>query len=80
MGFGLRSTTAAFVYMPHSAVVIRFETALPLRTREKGGRRILSFTKRNALVTTSPDHSHSPSTTPAARLMRCCTPPWTGKP
>ena len=39
MGFGLRSTTAAFVYMPHSAVVIRFETALPLRTREKGGRR-----------------------------------------
>ena len=23
--------------MPHSAVVIRFETALPLRTREKGG-------------------------------------------
>ena len=39
MGFGLRSTTATFVYMTHSAVVIRFETALPLRTREKGGRR-----------------------------------------
>ena len=39
MGFGLRSTTATFVYMPHSAVVIRFEKALPLRTREKGGRR-----------------------------------------
>ena len=33
----LRSTTATFVYMTHSAVVIRFETARPLRTREKGG-------------------------------------------
>ena len=32
MGFGLRSTTATFVYMPHSAVVSRFETAL-LRPR-----------------------------------------------
>ena len=39
MGFGLRSTTATFVYMTHSAVVSRFETALPLRTREKGGSR-----------------------------------------
>ena len=29
MGFGLRSTTATFVYMPHSAVVIQFEKALP---------------------------------------------------
>ena len=28
---------AAFLYMPHSAVVSSFETALPLRTREKGG-------------------------------------------
>ncbi len=37
--FSLRSTTATFVYMTHSAVVIRFETALPLRTREKGGGR-----------------------------------------
>ena len=27
---------AAFLYMPHSVVVSRFETALPLRTREKG--------------------------------------------
>ena len=35
-GFSLTFTTAAFVYMPHSAVVSRFETALPLRTREKG--------------------------------------------
>ena len=35
--FRLRSTTAAFVYMTHSAVVIRFETALALRTREKAG-------------------------------------------
>ena len=33
----LRSTTATFVYLPIFAVVIRFETALPLRTREKGG-------------------------------------------
>ena len=33
MGFGLRSTTATFVYMTHSAVVIRFETALSLRPR-----------------------------------------------
>ena len=32
----LRCTTAVFVYMTHSAVVSRFETALPLRTREKG--------------------------------------------
>ena len=39
MGFGLKSTTAPFVYMTHSAVVISFETALPLRTREKGGSR-----------------------------------------
>ena len=30
------STTALFVYMTHSAVVSRFETSLPLRTREKG--------------------------------------------
>ena len=30
---------AAFLYMPHSAVVSRSETALPLRTREKGGGR-----------------------------------------
>ena len=37
--FSLRSTTATFVYLPHFAVVIRFETALPLRTREKGGGR-----------------------------------------
>ena len=35
-GVWLRSTTATFVYMTHSAVVSRFETALPLRTREKG--------------------------------------------
>ncbi len=28
---------AAFLYMPHSAVVSHFESALPLRTREKGG-------------------------------------------
>ena len=28
---------AAFLYIPHSAVVSRSETALPLRTREKGG-------------------------------------------
>ena len=34
--FSLRSTTATFVYLPPSAVVIRFETALALRTREKG--------------------------------------------
>ena len=39
MGFGLRFTTATLVYMTHSAVVSRFEKALPLRTREKGGRR-----------------------------------------
>ena len=26
-----------FLYMPHSAVVIHFESARPLRTREKGG-------------------------------------------
>ena len=34
--FSLRSTTATFVYLPPSAVVIHFETALALRTREKG--------------------------------------------
>ena len=34
--FSLRSTTATFVYLPHSAVVINFETAIALRTREKG--------------------------------------------
>ena len=34
--FWLMSTTALFVYMTHSAVVSRFETSLPLRTREKG--------------------------------------------
>ena len=35
----LRSTTATFVYLPHFAVVISFETALQLRTRDvaKGG-------------------------------------------
>ena len=32
----LRCTTAVFVYMTHSAVVSSSETALPLRTREKG--------------------------------------------
>ena len=37
--FSLRSTTATFVYLPHFAVVSHFETALPLRTREKGGGR-----------------------------------------
>ena len=37
--FSPRSTTATFVHLPHSAVVIRFETALALRTREKGGGR-----------------------------------------
>ena len=35
-GFWLRCTTATLVYMTHFAVVSRFETALPLRTREKG--------------------------------------------
>ena len=35
--FSLRSTTATFVYLPHSAVVITCESARPLRTREKGG-------------------------------------------
>ena len=34
---GSSSDQAAFVYMPHSAVVIRFESAPTLRTREKGG-------------------------------------------
>ena len=33
MGFGLRSTTATFVYLTHSAVVSHFETALSLRPR-----------------------------------------------
>ena len=37
--FSLRSTTATFVYMTHSAVVSHFEKALPLKTREKGGGR-----------------------------------------
>ena len=32
-----RCGEAAFRYMPHSAVVIPFETARTLRTREKGG-------------------------------------------
>ena len=31
-----RCGEAAFLYMPHSAFVIRFESALALRTREKG--------------------------------------------
>ena len=35
--FRLRCTTAIFVYLSHSAVVIPFESALALRTREKGG-------------------------------------------
>ena len=35
--FRLRCTTATFVYLSHSAVVIPFESARPLRTREKGG-------------------------------------------
>ena len=33
----LRCATVVFVYMTHSAVVSRSETALPLWTREKGG-------------------------------------------
>ena len=35
--FRLRCTTATFVYLSHSAVVIPCESARPLRTREKGG-------------------------------------------
>ena len=35
--FRLRCTTATFVYLSHSAVVIPFESDLTLRTREKGG-------------------------------------------
>ena len=35
--FSLRSTTASFVYITHSAVVITCESARPLRTRKKGG-------------------------------------------
>ena len=35
-GFWLRCPTAVFVYLTHSAVVSRFETARTLRTREKG--------------------------------------------
>ena len=35
--FRLRCTTATFVYLSHSAVVIPFESALALPTREKGG-------------------------------------------
>ena len=36
-GFRLRSTTATFVYMTHSAVVIPCESNAALATREKGG-------------------------------------------
>ena len=35
--FRLRCTTTTFLYMTHSAVVIRCESARTLRTREKGG-------------------------------------------
>ena len=35
--FWLRCTTASFVYITHSAVVIHCESARPLPTREKGG-------------------------------------------
>ena len=35
--FRLRCTTATFVYLSHSAMVIPCESARPLRTREKGG-------------------------------------------
>ena len=35
--FRLRCTTTTFLYMTHSAVVIPFESALALATREKGG-------------------------------------------
>ena len=35
--FRLRCTTATFVYLSHYAVVIPFQSALALRTREKGG-------------------------------------------
>ena len=34
---GLGCTTATFVYLSYSAVVTPFESALTLRTREKGG-------------------------------------------
>ena len=34
--FRLRCTTTTFFYMPHSAVVIRCESARTLPTREKG--------------------------------------------
>ena len=39
MAFRALLPPATLVYMTHSAVVIRFEKALPLRTREKGGGR-----------------------------------------
>ena len=32
-----RCDKATFLYLSHSAVVIRFESARPLATREKGG-------------------------------------------
>ena len=35
--FGLGLTTATFVYLPHSAVVIPCESARPFPTREKSG-------------------------------------------
>ena len=35
--FRLRCTTPYFHYLSHSAVVIPFESARPLPTREKGG-------------------------------------------
>ena len=35
--FGSRYGEAAFLYMPHYAVVIPCESARPLPTREKGG-------------------------------------------
>ena len=35
--FRLRCITTTFLYLSHSAVVIPFESALALRTREKGG-------------------------------------------
>ena len=37
MGFCLGVTTASFVYITHSAVVMRCESARTLPTREKGG-------------------------------------------
>ena len=35
--FRLKCITTTFLYLSHSAVVIPFESALALRTREKGG-------------------------------------------